>query len=206
MKNLDLLVLASGLSTQPDVTDLIKRFIQTNQPSVVSFNPYNYTANDKYRPVMNGVYHSEGFISASDTHILITYKCDYNPEFEGKILAKDGSVIIGTYPNFKAVIPNGSDLTFVDISFPAILELEKEYNTDKKLKKGLIGRVMISGLCLDVTLMAKIARFALNFGITKFGSNDPLRAAKITDGTNTAIIMPCHITDNDLIKFYALPQ
>jgi len=170
------------------------------------FNPYSFVSTEKYSPALQGLYYCNGFITATDRYVLITYKNDYNPEYEGKIIAKDGSIIPFNYVNFKQVIPEDNGMCFFDISYQRLIDIEQEYKADKKLKNVPIGIVEIKGVYFTVIMLAKIARFALNFGITKFGVKDGMvKVGKITDGQNIALIMPCTIIPAGA-KIYSLNE
>lgn len=71
------------------------------------FNIYNFTGD--YRPIMNGVFHDEGFKVASDAIVLIALKSDYPEELEHHIIYKDGKEIIGKYPLWRQILPYGPD-------------------------------------------------------------------------------------------------
>jgi hypothetical protein len=77
-----------------------------------------------------------------------------------------------------------------------VLQIERVYNLDQKTNTIIAGIIRIKGVAFKVELMAKMARFALNFGITTIGVSDPDRAGKITDGINTGIIMPMMIAED----------
>jgi hypothetical protein len=90
-----------------------------------------------------GVYHDNGFKVASDSHILIAIKDEYNPELEGRILMKDGELLDKDdykYPVWKSVIPDlkskicPKTSEVVKIDFDKWAELYKGYKADKKLK------------------------------------------------------------------------
>ncbi len=53
-------------------------------------------------PAIEGVYHSDGMIVATDAHVLLAIKSDYPAELEGKITDKQGQVIEHKYPNWKS--------------------------------------------------------------------------------------------------------
>lgn len=55
-------------------------------------------------PVLTGVYHDNGYVVGTNTHILLARKEDYNKSLEGKITNKKGEVIDGKYPNWRAVV------------------------------------------------------------------------------------------------------
>lgn len=54
------------------------------------------------RPAMEGIYHTNGMIVATDARILLAIKSDYPAELEGKITDKQGQVIEYKYPNWKS--------------------------------------------------------------------------------------------------------
>lgn len=203
MKNQDLLKDAISLlndnKNAPEAQKLIRQFILSNELAPrTKFNPYDFT-NPKatpYNPQQSGVYFSEGFKVATNGYVLIAYKEDYAPELEGKTIDKKGAEITdGTYPNYRCVIPADKGLEFVKIDYKKVLEIEREYNLDKKTKDLEIGAVVIKGVGFSVPFLAKMARFALNFGITTIGLSTPDCAGKITDGVNMGIIMPIMLAD-----------
>lgn len=106
------------------------------------FDYYKYTCTEPLRMTLMGVYHDNGFKVASNLHILIAIKDEYNPELEGRILMKDGELLDedAKYPNWKSVIPDLESRKFpkmcevVKIDFDKWAELYKGYKVDKKLK------------------------------------------------------------------------
>ena len=78
---------------------------EANEVKLGKLDLYKFVAKDDLRPVLQGVYHNEGWQTASDGNILISVKQDYEEEREGKVIAKDGSEIEGRYPNWQSVIP-----------------------------------------------------------------------------------------------------
>lgn len=103
------------------------------------FDYYKFVDKDGRRPVMTGVYHDNGFKVASDGHILVAFKDDYDVgELEGKVLRKDGTILTdGKYPNWRAVIP---DLTIKDrksetikINFTKWDEIMATWKVEKKV-------------------------------------------------------------------------
>lgn len=65
------------------------------------FNIYNYVSKDTCRPAMNGVFLNEGWKTASDGHILISIKEEYDKAFEGRVMYKDGS-----FYSFRRIVQN----------------------------------------------------------------------------------------------------
>ncbi len=120
----------------------------------------DFTSNDDMRPVMNGVYHNEGDIVASDGHILIVKKGDYDKALEGKVTIdekrakrvintyraeKIGNeyVIEGKYPNYHMVIPNEANCVRTDVDVTdmrkflagAVEQIRTQWKNGKENKK-----------------------------------------------------------------------
>ena len=77
---------------------------EANDVKLGKLDLYKFTAKDDLHPELCGVYHSEGWKVASNGRILIACKQDYAEEKERQIIAKDGTVIEGRYPNWRSVI------------------------------------------------------------------------------------------------------
>lgn len=77
---------------------------EANDVKLGKLDLYKFIEKDDIRPVLCGVYHSEGWKVATNGRILIACKQDYAEEKEGQIIAKDGTVIEGRYPNWRSVI------------------------------------------------------------------------------------------------------
>ena len=74
-------------------------------PKAKKPDPFQFVWSDekdtKHRP-LEGVYHSDGMIIASDDRILLAVKSEYPSELEGKITDKQGQVIEHKYANWKS--------------------------------------------------------------------------------------------------------
>ena len=104
------------------------------------FDYYKYVSKTPFREVMMGVYHDNGFKVASDCHILIAIKDEYDvSELEGRVLKKDGTLLKEEdgykYPNWESVIPDlkNKKSEVVKIDFDKWAELYKGYKADKKV-------------------------------------------------------------------------
>lgn len=91
--------------------DLIQEVIRAESQKVKGskFDIFSFTGNEKFRVVLNGVFHDEGNKVACDSHILVAIKADYPAEYEGQILNKDGSFVDQQgmhYPEWRRVLPN----------------------------------------------------------------------------------------------------
>lgn len=77
----------------------------TKAPKAKKPDPFQFVWSDekdtKHRP-LEGVYHSDGMIIASDARILLAVKNEYPSELEGKITDKQGQVIEHKYANWKS--------------------------------------------------------------------------------------------------------
>jgi len=207
MKNIELLHDAALISENKKVQELIQKFILSNELQTKSkFNPYDYSAGKSdFRETLRGVYHSNGFKVATNGTILIAYKGNYPIEIEGKIIGRTGEEVDGTYPNWQSVIPNNDKLNFTPIDFKKVLDIEREFKVVKKTSEDYIGLIKIGDAYFHIGLMAKMAKFALNFGITEIGTNGYDKPAKIFSCENIAILMPMmRDEDNKNIKTYTL--
>lgn len=77
----------------------------TKAPKANKPDPFQFVWSDekdtKHRP-LEGVYHSDGMIVATDARIVLAIKSDYPAELEGKITDKQGQVIEHKYANWKS--------------------------------------------------------------------------------------------------------
>jgi hypothetical protein len=92
------------------LADLIQQVIRaesTTEAKAGKFDYFKYVEkSNSIRPIMQCVFHDEGFKVASDAHILIAIKDNYTEEYEQKMLHSDGSFEEnGTYPKWRSVIP-----------------------------------------------------------------------------------------------------
>lgn len=93
---------------------------------MAKLDPYKFTSGEKphksNRPLLCGVYHDKGNVIATDAHIMLIDKQDYPKKNEGKVIAKDGTVIEGHFPSYKNVIPDMKLYTPYRIDVDAISE------------------------------------------------------------------------------------
>ena len=81
----------------------------------------NVVAKDDLRPVMNGVCFEEERCYGSDGHLWVIYN-QGNKQFAGKIVAQNGEIIDGKYPNIDGVIPKERE------EYPHRIDLRELYN------------------------------------------------------------------------------
>lgn len=119
--------------------DNINMFIIDNESKPKdAINLYDYIANDKLRPVMNGVYYSEEHKEAvsSDTKIVVASKVHYDESKAGKIIDKYGKEIEGKYPRYNTVFKNEEDLgDSFTIDVNDVIKARNAFKSIIKLKK-----------------------------------------------------------------------
>lgn len=203
MKNQELLHRAMQLSDNQEVEQLLKQFILSNslQPSN-KFNPYDFAAKkDRYRPIFNGVHYEDGYMYATNRYLAIKIKQEYAPELEGRTISREGEDIGGNFPDVNRVLPDMKKLSFVKVDFKRVLEVEKEFRTDKKVNKKLkFAVVKVGDTYLGIELLAKIAKFAIYFDINEIGVQSPDKCVIVTDEINTALLMPVTYTDQKVYQ------
>ena len=104
-------------------------------------DPWKFVQKDKdlneLKPSLSGIYHKNGYIYATDAHILVKYKSDYPKQYEGKIIGKDGKVVktkegvaVTKYVNAESVIPDVKKCYEFEVD---IQELENALKDVKKV-------------------------------------------------------------------------
>lgn len=130
-----------NMSESKEVQEKVKQILRIEAPQPNGkFDYYKYVSKELARPIMTGVFHDNGFKVASDAHILIAFKDDYDvSELEGKVVGKDGAFIEGNYPKWRSVIPDftsnkhGYRTETVKINFDKWMKFMQMYKADKKL-------------------------------------------------------------------------
>lgn len=192
MKNIELLQKAIALTQEQEVKELIKRFMLSNETLSTKFNPFSFCADKKkYHEAFRGIYFSGGYMYATNGMIAYRAKEAYNQDFEDKIMDSTYNPIYATFPNIMGITPDDKKLTWIEVDFKKVIEIEKMYNNDKRLKEVASGYVLFNDVALSVPLLSKIAKFALFYGITQIGISDKEHCVKAGMGLDTyAIIMP----------------
>ncbi len=199
MKNTELIYTALNLLNEQlneqehnRVKELLEQFLLSNTLQSEKFNPYEYVSKNDWQSAVTGVLYESGQMVATDAHMIIAYKADYNPDLEGKIIDKNGAIIDARYPNWKVVIPDNKNLTFVDFDYSKVFDLYKSFKVRKKIQKEKEYKelVTIEDVYFDLALFYKLAKFCKHFGISKIGISNPSRACKVTNDNATAILMP----------------
>lgn len=165
---------------------------------------YDYVGKDKQYPILNGIYHKDGKVYATDARILCRCVCDYDSKYEGKVIGKDGKVIEGCYPDADRVIPNTQRWTHIPIDFDKVEQSKKKWVAHKKIyKKTALGRFAIGNQYIDMPYFFMMCDLMKEWGITEVvqcaDSDIPnIRALVAEDENNKVILMPVFFDDEQL--------
>ena len=182
--------------------ELIEAIIRIeSEPKTKSkFKIWDYVSDDDLRPAMCRVFHDSGFKVASDGHILIVLKEEYDSELEGKLLQKNGTIATQytNYPKWRDVIPNPQliEMVPVKLDFDKIRGFESEYKAKVKAQgiKYQDGYVRVTVNCtFKLNYLMKAVKFMEHIGTdTLMVAADGRRAALATSGENKCIVMPVY--------------
>ena len=209
MKNLNLLQVAYESNDIKTIKDNIRRFLLMNESERRDrFDMYNYVGKHLPYSAILGVYHDSGFKVATNTHILIVKKEDYNQELEGKVISKDGEVIDSQFPLYRRVIEQDNEYNFHPIDFELFNQIYKEYKSDRRLNKKGIFVVKFQGVYFNIEMFNKMVIFAkecsiYNLGLRLFNSHK--YGAKFTNNRgDEGLLMPMICSDESEYKVYKL--
>ena len=177
------------------VLDQLRRFLTSNapDPSNGKFDLYKYVAKDELRPVLNAVYHDNGFRVATDANILIALAGQkYTEEYEGKTIDSKAAEVEGKFPAWRNVIPleEKQPLKWT-INRPAIVEAVKVAKQRKKEDKHSKTFISVHGVGFKPDLLLKLADFAAYTNAPTLSLRDSTRAACVyaPDGS-IGLLMP----------------
>lgn len=167
------------------------------------FDIFDFVADDKWHPTMNGILHDKGFKVASDSKLLLMLKESYDKSLEGKIIGREGNVIEGRYPRYEKVMPiyNKDEYTTYTIDFDSFYEQLKNIRTDVyedcgKKKKWVNQMVVhIGDTWLRAELFNKFISFMQHVGTNELHIKDNAHAVLTFVDENKAIIMPLCAVD-----------
>ena len=194
--------------------ELIEAIIRIeSEPKTKSkFKIWDYVSDDMIRPTMCHVYHDSGFKVASDSHILVAVKEDYEPLLEGRLMLKNGTLApenVYRYPKWRDVIPNPqlTEMVPVKLDFEKIRGFEAEHKAKVKaqgFKEN--GYVKVTDNCaFKLEYLMKMVKAMEYIGTDVLMVNaDGRRAALAVSGESKVILMPiCSVDKEDRIyKLY----
>lgn len=182
------------------MADLIKEVIRAEAMTPAKagkFNIYNYTHDDfNLRPVMCGVFHYEGWQVASDLHIMLALKETYPEEYEHKILRKDGSFILGKYPDWRSIIPDGKDYEEYEFDAQKFYDWIEQKRTEWKAETGKgikfahEWRVQVGPAQLKAEFFYKLISGMKELGATKILIKDARRTVYAKTDKGIVLLMP----------------
>ena len=163
-----------------------------------SINIYDYVGKDYNRPIFTGVYHNNGEIVASDSHILLVLKnYAYEAKFEGKVISKSGEEIKAKYPNYNSVKPiNNTETIQIDRdNFSNAIKADKAKKRllSAKEKKAHEAYYKINGIYLDLYEMEKFINAMEYLGTDNIQMHPTDKSRPILSETTKGwtVLMPC---------------
>lgn len=192
--------------------ELIEAIIRIeSEPKTKSkFKIWDYVSDDAIRPVMCHVYHDNGFKVASDSHILVAVKEDYDPSLEGRLMLKNGTLAPENeyrYPRWRDVIPNTElmEMVSVKIDFDKLKGFEADFKAKMKAenRKYATTAVRVAENCwFKLEYLVKMAKVMEHIGTDTLMVNaDGRRAALASTDMGKAILMPILGYDDAEFKY-----
>ena len=175
-----------------------------------SINIYDYICKDGKYTRITGVYHNNGEIVASDSHILLVLKnYAYEAKYEGKVISKSGEEIDGKYPNYNAVKPSNNTET-IQIDRDNFNNAIKADKAKKKLltakeKKAHKAYYKIDEIYLDLYEMEKFVNAMEYLGTDNIQIHPTKKNLPILSETSKGwtVLMPCSgILENETDNIY----
>lgn len=185
------------------ITEVVRA--ETVITKVGKFSFFDFVSKEKCREVMQGVYHDDGFKVASEGHILIAIREEYDKDFEGKILAKDGSFIEQRYPRWRSVIPQ-EDGEVYEIDESKFTEQLAKIRAEYKMQYVKAKRwdsswaVKIGGAYYSAEYFAKVLTAMKYIGITKVQITERNILLHKSDDA-ILILMPRCVTEDDVADY-----
>lgn len=148
------------------------------------FNIHNYTdGTSKSTPAIGGIFHDNGYAVATDTHIVVASKEDYDAEHEGQLVTKDGDVLHYKFPKWRLVLnpdPKAMEnpMPFdCDALLGFIASVEAKLKADKMGPKKIAGTMQLVRLpngdvgAVDLSTLKNFAIAAKHFGAKEIAIN-----------------------------------
>lgn len=174
---------------------------ESNVVNIGKVDLYSLASNDKLRPALHGVLHQEGNRIVCDGVILAVLKSEYPSEHEGKIIAKDGSVIEGRYPNYKSVIPADiSQWLSYPIDYARVVQLEKDFRVYKKVNGKNIAEeynLKFGEFYMRVGYFLQFCKLLKEYDIDCVKISDARKMMIVKTGSMTALLMLCNKVSED---------
>lgn len=177
-------------------------FMETPQ-SRGKFNLYDYCYDEMdTRPALCGVFHDEGWRVATDSHVLVAVKDDYDEALEHKIIGKDGREVMAKYPKWKSVIPtdlNGYDGHAIDTAqvYDLVRKVKAENKLAGKYGEKARGVVKVGKFFFKDDKLAQACRFMDHYGITELRTYERGAAKAVAPDGSLCIVMPIYLDEKE---------
>lgn len=179
--------------------------IESEPKTKSKFKIWDYVSDDDLRPAMCHVCHDGGFKVASNDHVLVAVKEDYDPSLEGRLMLKNGTLAPENeyrYPRWRDVIPNTElmKMVSVKIDFDKLKGFEADFKAKMKAenRKYAITTVRVTENCwFKLEYLVKTARAMQHIGTDTLMVNaDGRRAALASSDKGFALLMPIVCPEN----------
>jgi len=172
-------------------------FMETPAPKG-KFNLYDFVSDDETRPVMCGIFHDEGFKVASDSHVLVAIKEQYDEALEHHTIGKDGRDIIGKYPRWNSVIPSdasGYDGHAIDTQkvFDLVRKVKAENKLAGKYGEKARGIVKVGKFFFADHKLAMVCKFMDHYGVSELRTYERGAAKVVAPDGSVCIVMPMYL-------------
>lgn len=161
---------------------------------------YDWVSKDKRLPQrIMGVFHdAENKVAvATDTHVLIVSKVDYNEDYAGRIIDKKGDDCKGRFPDYMRVIPKSEGKEIL-VNREHIASMLSGMRAERKIDKSIEYLAFNVG-DKETPCYIKPAncKLLLTLPEGKFFRIDPSRPLlyKSNDGNYTALMMPVFVKE-----------
>ena len=179
--------------------------IESEPKAKSKFKIWDYVSDDNLRPAMCHVYHDSGFKVASDSHILVAVKEDYDPSLEGRLMLKNETLAPENeycYPKWRNVIPNTEFMEMVPakIDFDKLKGFEADFKAKMKAENRKYAKtaVRVTKNCwFNLEYLVEIARAMEHIGTDTLMVNaDGRSVALASSDKGYALLMPIVCPEN----------
>lgn len=123
---------------------------------------FAFTADDKIRPVLGGVYFENGYAISTDGTQMAHFKIPYPKNYKDKTLLPSGKFFDGHYPNWKSVVPDVNKMgkTIIDVE-----KLEDCVTKTLFLSKKVHTPINFNGICISQILLKNMVDLCKKLGV-----------------------------------------
>lgn len=206
MTNFDLIAEAIEMINAGDNTKAaarLKQFVTLNTPKVKGgkVKIYDWTNPKGCYAFTRGVYYdAENSVAvATDTHVMLVSKSDYDASRANAIVAKNGDEVEGVrYPDYLRVIPKAENMREFQFDNARIANLLTKMNAERKIDKSIKYIAFnVGDKDSQVYISPKNCKLLLTLPAGKFYTRDPRSQLlyKSDDENYTAVVMPVCVKD-----------